>query len=62
MKQWCALLAFCLMVSPVFAADLPASQKPVTANKVEGPVTGQLSDKITLTIQNPVNDSPQSVQ
>ena len=58
MRQWCALLVFSLMVSPVFAADPPASQKPVTANKVEGPVTGQLSDKITLTIQNPVNDSP----
>ncbi len=58
MKKWCALLAFCLMVSPVFAADPPSSKKPVTANKVEGPVTGQLSDKITLTIQNPGNNSP----
>ncbi len=58
MKKWFALLAFCLMASPLLAADHTVSGKPVTANKTQGPATGQLSDKITLSVQDPGNYSP----
>ncbi len=50
MKKWlaAALLALILFVPPVHAADKPIV--PTTANKVSGPVTGQLPDKIDLRV------------
>lgn len=62
MRSWIgASLALFFIASPLIAAEsTPQStpSQPVTANKVEGPVTGKLPDKIILSIDPHSSNSP----
>lgn len=58
MRSWIvAALTLFLVSSSLIAADYTSPQ-PVTANKVEGPVTGSLPDKIMLSIDPYSSNSP----